>query len=267
MKNLQYKRSQQGFTLAELLVSSVVFLLLAGAAFSLLGSSAQRFKTDSQVLTSFQEARLGIDQISRDIADAGFPPRNHFNSPGTPASSYAAGPFAWSPNYPATPCAMGGACAIPNGFDLIVETDYGGTVANGNNGVRWVRYQLLAGATTLTRADVPKVAGADPVASTGGALLLPYLQNVMNNATGAQIASIRGAYPAMFPGNATVPVFTYTCDVVGSFPAPCTAANKVSDIRDVDVTLIVQSLSRDAKTQTLRLVELHGLGHRVNPNQ
>ena len=42
MKNAQIKRNQQGFTLAELLVSSVVFLLLAGAAFSLLATSSAK---------------------------------------------------------------------------------------------------------------------------------------------------------------------------------------------------------------------------------
>src|SRR5882672_9471906 len=99
MNNARIKRNQQGFTLAELLVSSVVFLLMAGAAFSLLATSSQRFKTDSQVLTSFQEARLGIDQISRDIADGGFPPHNHFSTLATPVWSYAASPFAWAPGY------------------------------------------------------------------------------------------------------------------------------------------------------------------------
>ena len=95
--------NQRGFTLAELLVSSVVFLLMAGAAFSLLGTSSQRFKTDSQVLTSFQEARLGIDQISRDIADAGYPPRSRFSIAAPAQNLYAAGPFGWSPAYPLAP--------------------------------------------------------------------------------------------------------------------------------------------------------------------
>src|SRR5712671_2781198 len=175
VKNIQMKRNQQGFTLAELLVSSTVFLLLAGAAFSLLARSSQRFKTDSQVLTSFQEARLGIDQITRDIADGGFPPRNHFNSAIAPVTSYAASPFAWAPGYP-VPCTVGGTCTVsPTGFDLIIETDYDGT------GVKWIRYQLPAGTTTLLRAVAPKTVGGDPDASTNGAgVLLPYLQNVMN---------------------------------------------------------------------------------------
>jgi len=262
MNNAQIKRNQQGFTLAELLVSSVVFLLLAGAAFSLLATSSQRFKTDSQVLTSFQEARLGIDQITRDIADGGFPPRNHFSSAITPVTSYAASPFAWAPGYP-VPCTVGGTCVTsPTGFDLIIETDYDGT------GVKWIRYQLLPGSTVLTRAVVPKT-GGDPDPATSGALL-PYIQNVMNNASGSQIGAIQAVYPAMFPGGNPVPVFTYNnfdppssalvggCAAIGT--APC-------NIRDVDIVLIVQSLDRDGQTEKLRLVQLHGLAHRLNPNQ
>jgi prepilin-type N-terminal cleavage/methylation domain-containing protein len=260
MKNSRQLHRQQGFTLAELLVSSVVFLLLAGSAFSLLSTSSQRFKTDSQVLNSFQEARLGIDQISRDVSDAGYPPRGRFGAVAPALNLYASGPFGWMPNYPAS-CTLGGSCTTPTGFDLIIEADYDGT------GVKWIRYQLPAGGTTLLRAVVPKV-GTNPDASTSGAaVLLPYLQNVMNNATGAQIASIRAGYPAMFPGGNPVPMFTYTCDVVGSTPAACTGANAPSDIRHVDITLIVESANRDAKTNALRLVQLHGVGHRINPNQ
>jgi prepilin-type N-terminal cleavage/methylation domain-containing protein len=264
MNNKQIKARQQGFTLAELLVSSVVFLLLAGAAFSLLATSSQRFKTDSEVLTSFQEARLGIDQISRDIADGGFPPRNHFQNAATPVTSYAATPFAWAPGYPA-PCTVGGSCTVsPTGFDLIIETDYDGT------GVKWIRYQLPAGTTTLLRAVVTKTAGDPDTATSGATVLLPYLQNVMNNATGAQIAAIRAVYPTMFPGGNPVPVFTYTqFDIPSSaFAGGCAAvATTPCNIRDIDIVLIVQSLDPDKQVQKLRLVELHGLAHRLNPNQ
>jgi prepilin-type N-terminal cleavage/methylation domain-containing protein len=260
--NTQQNGRQQGFTLAELLVSSTVFLLMAGAAFSLLATSSKRFKTDSQVLTSFQEARLGIDQITRDIADAGFPPRSRFSIAAPATNLYAAGPFAWAGTaYPTTPCSVGGSCTTPGAFDLIVETDYDDT------GVKWIRYQLLAGQTTLTRAVVNKPPNGTTPDATTTAALLPYLQNVMNNASAAQITKIRAAYPSMFPGGNPVPMFTYTCDVVGGNPQACSAANNPADIRDVDIWLIVQSLSPDRQTGELRLVELHGLGHRVNPNQ
>jgi len=262
----QQNRGQQGFTLAELLVSSTVFLLMAGAAFSLLGTASQRFKADSQVLTSFQEARLGIDQITRDIADAGFPPRSRFATAAPATTSYAAGPFAWAgTTYPTTPCTVGGSCTTPSGFDIIVETDYGGTGTNA--GVRWIRYRLAAGSTTLLRADIAKTTGDPATATSAAGVLLPYLQNVMNNASAAQIAAIRSDYPAMFPGGNPVPMFTYTCDVTGGNPLACSAANNPGDIREVDICLIVQSPAPDPKTNQLLLVELHGLGRRMNPNQ
>jgi hypothetical protein len=161
---------------------------------------------------------------------------------------------------------VGGSCTSPNGFDLIIETDYDGT------GVKWIRYQLPAGQTTLYRAVVTKTPGDPDAATTGATILLPYIQNVMNNATAAQIGAIRAVYPAMFPGGTPVPVFTYaptSFDVPSSsLVGGCTSiAQTPCNIRDVDIVLIVQSLDPDAKLQKLRLVELHGLAHRLNPNQ
>ena len=70
----------------------------------------------------------------------------------------------------------------PGDFDLIVETNLG----NGA-GVSWIRYQLIG--TTLFRAVVPKTAGADPVAATSAAgVMVPFLTNVMNNPSAAQLA-------------------------------------------------------------------------------
>src|SRR5438874_7701277 len=53
---------QHGFTLVELLVALGIFLVITGAAFSLLGTSQKHYQTESQLLTSFQEARLGLDR-------------------------------------------------------------------------------------------------------------------------------------------------------------------------------------------------------------
>jgi prepilin-type N-terminal cleavage/methylation domain-containing protein len=257
-------RTQQGFTLLELLVSAAVFLLVAGAAFSLLGTTQKRYQGDSQVLSSFQEARLGLDQIVRDVNDSGYPPQNHFSV--LPAANlYAASPVAWSPSYPGTPCTLGITCISPSDFDVIIETQYD------NTGVQWIRYQLPAGTTTLLRGVVPKAAVGDPVTATNATgVMLPYVENVMNNGTAAQIAAIQAVYPTMFPGGTPVPVFSYTCDTGGGgVPTTCSAAgayNSPVNVRDVEVTLIVQS-GMDPQTQKLRLVELHGRGRRLNPNQ
>ena len=238
-----------------------MFLVVAGTAFALLGAAQKRYQTDSQILSSFQEARLGLDQIVRDVNDSGYPPPNHFSV--LPAASlYAATPFAASPS---STCIIGTTCASPQGFDLIIETSI--DPANNAN-VQWVRYQLPAGTTTLMRGVTNKVIG-DPMAATAGAMV-PYIQNVMNNATGAQINAIRAAYPTMFPGGTPVPLFTYTCETGGSTPLSCPTAgafNTPSNILDVEITLIVQATATDAQTGMPRLVEIHGRGHRLNPNQ
>jgi prepilin-type N-terminal cleavage/methylation domain-containing protein len=266
MKRAERDQTQKGFTLLELLVAASIFLLVAGATFALLGTAQKRYQTDSQILTSFQEARLGLDQIVRDVNDAGYPPQNHFSV--LPAANlYAVTPFAWSAGYPGSPCIIGTTCTSPSGFDLIVETDID---PQNNNGVEWVRYQLPAGTTTLLRGVASKAVGMDPIAATSAAGMLPYVQNVMNNAPAAQIAAIRGPYPSMFPGGIPVPLFAYTCDTGGGAPLSCPTAggfNTPANILDVEITLIVQATASDAQTGQPRLVELHGRGRRVNPNQ
>src|SRR5260370_14671155 len=101
------ERRQLGFTLIELLVALGIFLLITGAAFTLLSSSQNRYQTESQVLTSFQEARLALDQIVRDVNDTGYP-RPTFLNAGNPVLSTSS-PFAWSATYPVTPCQIGAA--------------------------------------------------------------------------------------------------------------------------------------------------------------
>ncbi len=259
-------KAQGGFTLLELLIAASIFLLVAGAIFALLGTAQKRYQTDSRILASFQEARLGLDQIVRDVNDSGYPPRNHFSV--LPAANlYAVTPFAWSSGYPGAPCIVATTCTTPSDFDLIVETDID---PQNNNGVEWVRYQLPAGTTTLLRGVVTKAVGMDPIAATSAAGMLPYVQNVMNNAPAAQIAAVRATYPSMFPGGLPVPIFAYTCETGGGTPLSCPTAggfNTPANILDVEITLIVQATASDAHTGRPRLVELHGRGRRVNPNQ
>src|SRR6266853_4934717 len=197
MKPAATQTKQAGFTLLELMVSVAIFVVISGAIFGLLGSSQKQFRTESELLGSFQEARLGLDQIVRDANDSGYPPQNHFAV--TPAANkYAIAPIGWQPGYlAAAPCligtAGGGTCATPNDFDVIFEGDVDGS------GVKWIRYQLTG--TTLFRGVANKTVGGDPDAATNAAsgVLLPYVTNVMNNPGAAQIGLIKAAYPAMFP--------------------------------------------------------------------
>ena len=66
MKRAQKQNKETGFTLIELMTSVSIFIVISGAIFGLLGTSQKLFRTESQLLSSFQEARLGMDQIVRD---------------------------------------------------------------------------------------------------------------------------------------------------------------------------------------------------------
>ncbi|PYU68191.1 MAG: hypothetical protein DMG49_16575 [Acidobacteria bacterium] len=268
MKLAQKQKRQTGFTLIELMVSVAIFIVLSGAIFGLMGTSQKQFRTESQLLSSFQEARLGLDQIVRDSNATGYPPVNHFSTLPTLSSGYASSPVAWMPGYlTSSSCTIGtaggGTCTTPGDFDVIFEGDF-----NDGNGVEWVRYQLQG--TTLYRGVTPKSATNDPVTATNVAgVMLPYVTNVMNNASSARIATFRAGYPAMFPGSVAQPIFQYTCDS-GTGTVLCQnagASNSPSNVRDIEITLIVMSAQQDAQTNKLRLVELNGRGHRKNPKQ
>lgn len=256
MKRASGTIRQEGFTLIELLVALGIFLVITGAAFTLLGSSQQRYRTESQVLNSFQEARLGLDQIVRDVNDSGYPPPS-FNA-GDP-TQFAYSPFAWSPNYPGTSCQIG-TCTTPGDFDLIVETNPNPQdPACPPNCVQWIRYQLqlppVVQVPTLMRGAVYKFAGGDPDAATSAAgVLAPFVQNVVNS-------------PAQ-------PIFSYTCDTstapqLPPLPCPIAAAvdNSPANIRDVIINLVVAAPQPDATSGQQRIVTLTGRGRRVNPNQ
>ena len=227
---------KNGYSLVELLVATVLFTIIAGTLFSLLFSAQLRYQGDSGLTTAFQQANVAIDQITRDVHSAGYPPPSSFAAsppaPATPPQAMAL-PFSWSlsSGYPSAPCTvgLGGTCgAVPGDYDLILETDPG----NGN-GVQWIRYSLQG--TTLMRGMTPKTSG-DPVASTATGVMLPYLDNVMNG-----------------PANKSRAIFTYGYDCVNP-PLPPLSSN----ICKVNVMLIVQAAQPDPQTGQFRSVTLTG---------
>jgi type II secretory pathway pseudopilin PulG len=231
-------KRENGYSLVELLVATILFTIIAGSVFSLLLSAQLRYRGESNVTTAFQQANVAIDQITRDVHSAGYPPPNSFAGPPAlpPDPGLVALPFSWLPSsgYPNAPCTVNASCgAFPGENDLILETDTGD-----GNGVQWIRYSLQG--TTLMRGVVKKVGFADPVASTDG-FLLPYLENVQN-------------------GNKSLAIFSYCYDGTGC-GAP---TGLISDIREVNVMLIVQSAQPDPQTQQFRTITLTGQAVRFN---
>jgi type II secretory pathway component PulJ len=220
-----------GYSLVELLVATVLFTIIAGTIFSLLFGAQLRYSSESGLTTAFQQANIAIDQITRDIHSAGYPPPSSFAAGMAQTSpQLMALPFSWSFGYPNTACTVNGSCgAVPGDYDLILETDTGD-----GNGVQWIRYSLQG--TTLMRGMTPKTGFADPVAATSVGVMLPYLDNVMNG-----------------PGNKSLPIFKYRFDCANP-PLPSLPSN----ICKVNISLIVQSAQRDPQTQQPRTISLTG---------
>ncbi len=270
MKYGERIRGQRGFSLIEMMIAAVIFILLCGAAFALLSVAQQRYQTESQVLNSFQEARFGLDEMVRDVNGSGFPPANSFSLTSGPEASnfYASTPIAWDPGYQSNAScqigtAGGGTCTTPGDFDIIIERDVDPWH---HDGVEWTRYQLQG--TVLYRAQTYKSTSSEPDPTTAQAFV-PYIQNVMNNASATQIAQFRAVYPQMFHGGNPVPIFQYTC-YTPTGPQLCQSAvsyNSPVNVTDVEITLIVMAPTVDAQTGQPRLIELQGRGHSLNPIQ
>jgi type II secretory pathway pseudopilin PulG len=232
---MKTRKRANGYSLVELLVATVLFTIIAGTVFSLLLSAQLRYRGESDVTSAFQQANVAIDQITRDVHSAGYPPANSFAAGVAQANPrLVALPFAWSSGYPNTPCTVGGSCgSVPGNYDLILETDTGD-----GKGVQWIRYSLDG--TTLMRGATPKTTG-DPVTGPSWAtVLVPYLDNVMNGKQGSAI-------------------FSYV-------PDPASPLQQPSNIREVNVLLIVQASEPDPQTQQLRTIQLTGQAVRMNPN-
>jgi Tfp pilus assembly protein PilW len=232
------RRKNAGFTLLELMVATLLFVVITGVVFAVVIATQARYKAEKEYMQAFQQANVAIDQIARDIHGAGFPSKIVYSSSVQSVSSNAT---KWAVPVP---------LAAP--FDLILEEDQ-----NDGLGVKWIRYKLIG--NTLYRGVLVKTA-ADPatVIDASGALA-PYLENVMNNASGSEIATITASYPGTFPGGAAVPVFT--------FPLYQGAAQVAPNIRNINVALIVQAPNKDLQTQGVRIATFTAQASTINPYQ
>jgi type II secretory pathway component PulJ len=236
--NQSFKRAD-GFSLIELLMAALIFTVVAGGIFSVLLSSQMRYQSDSGLTSLFQQANLVMDQITRDIHSAGYPPSSSFNLTVTQNASnwnVFAVAFPWSPNYPFGTCTLGAMCTSPADNDLLLEvyTD---------NQVQWVRYTLDG--TTLKRGMTPKAANTDPlsVSALAPSNMLPYLENVVNQTQSTPRS-----------------VFTY-------FDNNGVGPSSPSNIFEVNICLIVQSPKPDPQTGQPRAITVTGQAMRFNPNQ
>ncbi|MCI0356605.1 MAG: type II secretion system GspH family protein, partial [Acidobacteria bacterium] len=73
MTNQGRAAAQAGFTLVEVMVVLLIFMIIAGAVFAAISAAQVRYRAEKQFLDSFQGARIGVDLMARDIHNAGYP--------------------------------------------------------------------------------------------------------------------------------------------------------------------------------------------------
>jgi len=108
---------------------------------------------------------------------------------------------------------------------------------------------LSAGRATTDAWVAPKVAGG--ILRSSRAVMFPYVLNVMNNGTPAQIRCIHSQLPAMFPAGNSI-LFYVHAFLITRWRAGCGRGRQSPcNVRDIGVTLSVQSPA-DAQNRMLR---------------
>src|SRR4051812_14308514 len=120
------KRGEQGFSLIELLVSVGILLFMMGVVFREVSKLQDMSRTEDMKRDVVQNAREGLDQLSRDVHTAGFPSKRMFHN----SSSYTACNISPCVNVNATPendpaVATAGFVVIANN-EFVIEGDVDG---------------------------------------------------------------------------------------------------------------------------------------------
>lgn len=75
-----HKRNSDGFTLLETLITLLILSVIMGAVFVQIDTATKRSAAEQTKLDMFQESREFMDQMSRDIRNAGFPNIHNYNA-------------------------------------------------------------------------------------------------------------------------------------------------------------------------------------------
>lgn len=293
--------TQKGFSLVELMVVLVIFVIVSGAIFRLLSTAQLRYRSEQQFLDAFQAGRTGVDLMIRDIHNAGYPPPYTYAgnlaqpTAGPTPPTYDPAFLPWNAPTDAAPdlqrrfavgivgvrggavdlnCVVNNpgdpfACDVPNSFDILLETDVDPETINPAVGtqVEWVRYYLC-----WVQADGscrPNVVPAGAESSVLIRAIAPKVAGV--NPTLATVWNVpfvenvmqhpELAVGAPFPDGTTNEAL-FVYECAGGLPS-CT----VEQIQNVYIALRVRSRQPDIQTRQLRQITLRGMARRLNPSR
>jgi prepilin-type N-terminal cleavage/methylation domain-containing protein len=161
-----FNPGERGFSLIEMMIAIVILLIVVGGIFGVIDVVNQRSHTEQAKLDMFQEAREFMDQMSRDLHQAGYPTPRH----------YLDGVLTQDPVVNDELNAVG--IVKVDAGDLWFEGDVDGTGV-----VSVVRYHLDTSTTNgcpcLRRSQLPKIDG-DPVDEQSPEVYQIQVQGVQN---------------------------------------------------------------------------------------
>jgi prepilin-type N-terminal cleavage/methylation domain-containing protein len=225
------KIDERGFSLIELMIALVILLVIMASIFQVINASTQRASAEQTKLDMFQEAREFMDQMSRDLRQAGNPnPRD-----------LSLNVFTQSPIYNDLHAAAGLVNVDTGELWFEGDVDGSGTVSS-------IRYHLEPTGTNcpcLQRSQLPKVNGDPYITGTGGQTTPVYnveVQGVQNTLS-----------------NPIVPIFTaYSNGTALGNPVTISASSgqTMATVDTIQVVLTVQSSMIDPQTNTYPITTL-----------
>jgi prepilin-type N-terminal cleavage/methylation domain-containing protein len=256
-KSARGRQREAGFSLLEMLTVLVILTLVMGVVFAQIATVQKRYKTEETKLDMTQESREFLDQIVRDLHNAGYP-------------SY----HMYSPTALTSPIANDSRNAVglvKFGYnDLWFEGD-----VDGDGQVDVVRYTLQDNGSgscpcMIRRSQSLKLNSTDPMSqtSTNYSVQLDNLVNSLGAGRGGAALPIAGssrirgagggyttvANDTLYAGYKSAYVFrAFDKDGVEILPTDYnTPSNKLSQIRTIKVTLNVLAKPSGVDIQTLR---------------
>jgi prepilin-type N-terminal cleavage/methylation domain-containing protein len=227
---------QQGFSLIEMLVVTLVITIIMGSVFKSINLTQQTSRTQQVKLDLTQQAREFIDQLTRDLRNSGYPyVRNMANGIVDPNNNNAAPYNVFSSAY--DPYNAPGLIYVNNGSLWFAGDLDGSTSAAGVAKVKIVRYDYIAAGANepncpcLRRTEFDR-AGGDPYtdASTLGAAV--------------QQLEIQGVQNGNSAANPIFTVYDNTGNAI-TLPINFDSGATIAGINSLKVILTVQSTQPD----------------------